>query len=426
MRKKRPGKKQGTLRPSKAESDAARSLGSALDEIGFLSLGHRIRVKSQNSTGTGISVPHPPTRGVQFNSLSGMVVVEFENDSKLSVPARSLEGLAQATDSEIAELELQGGTRLAWKNLDVIFEIGMLMRGKFSTNSFMALTKPVDSKGSGRLATNGGWAEPVIQFLSDNLPGSRSTGWHHDFLTAYQVGCETLVALGQADETLDGARPRANPALPAVLPRPDDVAVAVIYLAAQNGMLTFPKSDAAGRSEGAAKGHDKARLGSGRWVAHAHPEVASILRSLGMLDGNEWSSTSEAVWWRDSPVEWQIDFKNDPRFIQAVDDACVNLPDRIKVEIERIVEITDDSIALHSSTKIDGRPRTIDEVKATIRWIRRFDFDELFVKFWRIDDGWLSLDQAEFALEIFNDALAIAMRKAVAARLYPHFPQLAE
>lgn len=383
-------------------------------------------MKSHNSAGTGIPVAHPPTRGVRFDALTGMIVVEFENGSTLSVPARSLEGLTHVTDSELTELELQEGTRLAWKNLGVVFEIGMLMRGRFSTKTLMTLTKPVDSKGSGRLATSGGWTEPVIRFLSDNLPGGRSTGWHHDFLTAYQVGCETLVALGQADETLDGARARANPALPAVLPRPDDVAVAVIYLAAQNGMLTFAKSDNAGRSNGEAEGHDKDRLGSGRWVAHADPEVASILRSLGMLDGNEWSAASETVWWRDSPVEWQIDFKNDPRFIKAVDDACVNLPYRIKAEIERIIEITDDSIALHSSTKVDGRPRTIDEVTATIRWIRRFDFDELFVKFWRIDDGWLSLDQAEAALEIFNDALAGAMRKAVAARLYPNFPQLAE
>ncbi|PDT10006.1 hypothetical protein CO655_15535 [Rhizobium sp. M1] len=71
-------------------------------------------------------------------------------------------------------------------------------------------------------------------------------------------------------------------------------------------------------------------------------------------------------------------------------------------------------------------PKTPEQVRETIRWIRRYDFDELFYKFWRLGDGWLSRSEAKRALEIFNDPLAIAMRKAVAARLYPHWPHLAE
>jgi len=381
-------------------------------------------------------MPHPPTRGVQFNTPSGMIVVEFINGSTLMVPARSLQGLATGTDSEIAEVQLLDGSRLWWKQLDVTFEIGMLMSGTFSANSFAPLARQTYLEASVALVTAPGWPEPVIRFLSDNLPGSRTSGWHHDFLTAYQVGCETLVALGQAVETLDGAKPRDKPELPEVLPRPDDVAVAVIYLAAQNGLLTFPKSDHASRLPRLGSGNVEAhRLGNGLWVAHAHPEVASVLRMLGMLEGDQWTAAAETVWWRDSPSEWNIDFTNDLRFLRAVDDACDRIPDRIRTEIDRFSQITEEDIAVHTASPQDAGnlktvlrspPKTREQAISTILWIRQFDFDELFYKFWRINNGWLSPDESRRALNIFNDPLAIAVRRRVAARLYPHVHHLAD
>ncbi|MHC2574972.1 hypothetical protein [Rhizobium leguminosarum] len=113
------------------------------------------------------------------------------------------------------------------------------------------------------------------------------------------------------------------------------------------------------------------------------------------------------------------------------------MPESIRAEVDGIAQITDEAIAVHSDRGIDPSeegsesvmrlpPKTTEQVKASIRRIRRHDLDELFYKFWRIDEGWLSPEEAKRALEIFNDPLAIAMRKAVAGRLYPHWPHFAE
>jgi hypothetical protein len=99
------------------------------------------------------------------------------------------------------------------------------------------------SKRTGKMTANGpvsDWTAEVIGFLARNLPASRyRVGWEHNFLSAYQMGCMALAALGQAKKTVDGAVPLENPRLPQVLPRWDDVCVAVLWLADQQDMLIF-------------------------------------------------------------------------------------------------------------------------------------------------------------------------------------------
>ncbi|MCW0982776.1 hypothetical protein OK142_18295 [Agrobacterium sp. BT-220-3] len=385
---------------------------------------------------------HPPPRNVRYDRRAGTVVVEFANATSFVVPARSLRGLASASEREIAEVGLLGDTRLYWKTLEVVFELGDLMEGLLDRPVFMPrLAKTAEDERGGTIEPpTVEWLGPVIEFLSGNLPGSRESGWEHHFVTAYQIACETLVALGQADETTDGAVPRENPVVPAILPRCDDVAVVVLFLAAQNGLITFLSSEDISQQQPLGAGNESLHQPPGyeKWAAYANPAVASLLRLLGLLDGNDWSAASETIFWRDNPVEWRIDFTEDSRFLDAVNDACEQMPDRIRTEIERLALIADEDIAVYltgNSDQDEGASKvsvlrmpakTHEEVRATILWIRRYDFDELFYKFWRIDEGWLTEDEAKRTLEIFNDALAIAVRKAVAARLYPHYPHLAE
>ncbi len=53
------------------------------------------------------------------------------------VPARSLQGLEDATDDELSEVELAGETGLHWESKDVDFTIAGLMHGIFGTGAFM-------------------------------------------------------------------------------------------------------------------------------------------------------------------------------------------------------------------------------------------------------------------------------------------------
>ncbi len=418
------------------ENDESLSFGSALDELGFKSVGRR-NVRRAQDVDRFVRKPHPFPRNACFDRRSGMIVVEFVNDAVFTIPAKALRGLSDATGSQIADVGLLGGTHLHWKLLGLSYEIAELMSGKLSSPTETGVSgKDAPEVSGDQEPSVPGWVAPVIELLADNLPGDRRSRWYHDFLTAYQIACETLVALGQAEQTSDGAVPRPDPILPPISPRWDDVAVAVIFLAAQNGMITFLPDSAREPAHSAGKGYDRVHKPGGRkWAALVHPQVSTIFRLLGMLEDREWTEAAETVLWRDSPIEWHVDFTGDPRFLRAVDDACYGMPDSIREKIDRFSQITDEDIALftsESSQQDDGKPilrlppQTREQAVSTILWIRRFDFDELFYKFWRINDGWLSQDEARQALEIFNDALAVAVRKRVAARLYPHIPHLAD
>jgi hypothetical protein len=74
---------------------------------------------------------------IRFDAASGRIVVEFANGAAFMVPARSLEGLAEATDEQLAEVELLGETGLHWESLDIDYSISGLMSGVFGSRTFM-------------------------------------------------------------------------------------------------------------------------------------------------------------------------------------------------------------------------------------------------------------------------------------------------
>ncbi|WP_245372515.1 DUF2442 domain-containing protein [Rhizobium leguminosarum] len=73
----------------------------------------------------------------RYDQLTGRIVVEFDNGSTFTVPARSLQGLVDAPEGDIVEVELIGGTRLHWNCLAVDHEIALLVSGIFGTPEFM-------------------------------------------------------------------------------------------------------------------------------------------------------------------------------------------------------------------------------------------------------------------------------------------------
>lgn len=196
------------------------------------------------------------------------------------------------------------------------------------------------------------WPDRVVDFLSGNLPSHiEGEGWDHMFSTAYQVGCMALVALGQAEETIRGAVPRKAPQLPQVLPRWDDVCVAVLWLAEQQGMLGYRLPDG---GVPLPRGGDfvvhplnappppaptiTATFGLG--PAHAVPEVLTVLEALHLVAQGRWTKASETVLWRCQPMAWNMDVLSDPRFGEAVERALA-MPANIGAEMDRLMTITD-------------------------------------------------------------------------------------
>jgi hypothetical protein len=113
-----------------------KSLGSALDDVGFQPLGHRIAIESVRNEERHRE--HSATSIVHYERSTGRIVIEFNNGSVLMIPARSLEGPVDALEDDIADVELVGGTGLLWERLVVHHRIAALVAGTFGTPQFIA------------------------------------------------------------------------------------------------------------------------------------------------------------------------------------------------------------------------------------------------------------------------------------------------
>lgn len=289
------------------------------------------------------------------------------------------------------------------------------------------------------------WILPVIRFIEANLPVLHPGGkeWDHMFTSAYQFGCDALIALGQAEETGRGARPLAHPRLPDILPRWDDICVTVLSLASQCGLLSYRLPDGRespeaaawwGWREGAVMPQPNITAAHGLGSAWAAPEVLPVLRALGLVDAGRWTAAAEPVFWREEPPEWRLDIAADPRFRQALGRAINEMPAHIRRRLDRMVTITEADVteelirreahqeglrAEYGASRVIGVPLTRESVKQGLVFIRIHDLDWLFFSNWRWPDGWLPPSERKRTMEIFHDSLAIRMRRAVVRRLYP-------
>lgn len=297
------------------------------------------------------------------------------------------------------------------------------------------------------------WTRDVIDFLSQNLPPlDEGEGWQHMFSTSYQIGCKALAALGQVEEMVWGAVPRTDPRLPFVLPRWDDICVAVLWLAEQQNKLAYRLADGSvppqrtgdfilttvGAPPPPAPNIAAAH---GLGPARATSDVLLVLGTLGLIARGAWSSAAETVLWRGAPRAWELDVSADPRFARAVERALATMPDGIGAEMDRLAVITEEDVAAavaqHAAAIEEARakygpkarlgtPHTADQARRSLEFRRRYELDWLFFRRWRLAEGWLSPEEAERALEIFHDQLAIAVRRAVTMRRYPGSPVLSE
>jgi hypothetical protein len=295
------------------------------------------------------------------------------------------------------------------------------------------------------------WVSDVIAFIKRSIPKlDRSDDWHHKHITAYQIGCEALAALGQAEEKDWGARPIEFPRLPDVLPRWDDICAAVLGLADQNGLISYRLGDVVeapsrfvlrSRAQEALLPPPNIAPAHGLGPGHADPALLPVLQSLSLVKNGCWTEAAETVLWREQPAEWGLEVTADLRFLTAVDLAATKIPTDIRSELDRLTTIADADVArimarkqprqerLEAEARQDGsfiEPLTMESVRGRLIFVRRHDLDDLFFDCWRLQGGWLPPDERSRALSVFHDPLAVQMRREVVQRLYPGEPDLAE
>lgn len=81
----------------------------------------------------------PRASTARYDRKLDRVVVDLTNGCTFGFPPRIVQGLEQATEAELAEVEVLGaGYGLHWETLDVDFTVPGLLAGIFGTRAYMA------------------------------------------------------------------------------------------------------------------------------------------------------------------------------------------------------------------------------------------------------------------------------------------------
>ena len=84
-------------------------------------------------------IREPRAAAAHYDRATGQVMVELTNGCTFSFPARLGQGLEDATDVQLAQVEILGaGYGLHWEELDVDLSIPGLFGGLFGTKAHMA------------------------------------------------------------------------------------------------------------------------------------------------------------------------------------------------------------------------------------------------------------------------------------------------
>ena len=80
----------------------------------------------------------PRARTARYDRRTGRVHVALTNGCSFAFPARDAQGLARASDAELAQVKVLGlGLGLHWRRLDVDLSVPGLLAGLFGTKAYM-------------------------------------------------------------------------------------------------------------------------------------------------------------------------------------------------------------------------------------------------------------------------------------------------
>lgn len=94
--------------------------------------------EAANERGRVVFETEPHARFARFDAVSGVVVLDLYNGCTFMFPPRLLQGLEDATDEELATVELSPtGFGVHWEALDADFTVGGLLAGRFGNAAYM-------------------------------------------------------------------------------------------------------------------------------------------------------------------------------------------------------------------------------------------------------------------------------------------------
>lgn len=95
--------------------------------------------EAAEARGRALLETEPRAASARYDRTTGCVTVELTNGCTFIFPARLAQGLENATDDELAAVEVLGlGYGLHWEALDADLSVPGLLAGRFGTKAYMA------------------------------------------------------------------------------------------------------------------------------------------------------------------------------------------------------------------------------------------------------------------------------------------------
>ena len=73
----------------------------------------------------------------EYKPDSDVIVLHLDTGRRLVIPREELQGLQNATEAQIAHIEIFGGLDIAWPDLDLDHYLPSLIKGQFGSDRWM-------------------------------------------------------------------------------------------------------------------------------------------------------------------------------------------------------------------------------------------------------------------------------------------------
>jgi Protein of unknown function (DUF2442) len=80
--------------------------------------------------------PLPQALSAEYNRELDVVVIKLDNKRRLVIPREEMQGLEDASETQLAQIEIFGGLDIAWPQLDVDHYLPYLLDGNYATESW--------------------------------------------------------------------------------------------------------------------------------------------------------------------------------------------------------------------------------------------------------------------------------------------------
>jgi hypothetical protein len=96
-------------------------------------------IEAARERGRIADATEPRAKSASYDAATSRLIIELKNGSTFIIPVHLIQGLAEATYAERAEIELWGdGFALRWEALDLDFTVPGLVAGIFGTRKYMS------------------------------------------------------------------------------------------------------------------------------------------------------------------------------------------------------------------------------------------------------------------------------------------------